>query len=92
MPRRASAIIGRYILTGNILDCFQNRPTGAGGEIQLGDGWLNSFSSEKSTAVCFRGDRYDMANNLVRGTTSPSPFERRISSRQVLEYLKEVTR
>ncbi|MBM7551418.1 UTP--glucose-1-phosphate uridylyltransferase GalU [Thalassobacillus pellis] len=58
------AIMGRYILTPQILELLEDQEKGAGGEIQLTDaiGRLNTF--KPVFAYEFEGKRYDVGDQL----------------------------
>jgi UTP--glucose-1-phosphate uridylyltransferase len=59
-----SAIMGRYILTPEILQILETLKPGSGGEIQLTDA-LNQLSSKQRTlAYHFEGKRYDVGDKL----------------------------
>lgn len=55
------AVIGRYILSPQILTNLENKETGAGGEIQLTDAIAKQIGSETDGVYGFRfnGQRYD---------------------------------
>jgi UTP--glucose-1-phosphate uridylyltransferase len=54
------AVIGRYILTPNVLDTLHNQTTGAGGEIQLTDAIAAEITAGRGVwGFRFRGERYD---------------------------------
>ena len=54
------AVIGRYILSPNVLDNLNRRKTGAGGEIQLTDAIAEEITAgRKVYGYRFRGQRYD---------------------------------
>lgn len=59
------AVIGRYILAGEVFDVLHRTAPGRGGEIQLTDA-LRTLAREGSgvTGVLFRGRRYDTGNKL----------------------------
>jgi len=58
------AVLGRYILDGDIFDILQHTPPGAGGEIQLTDG-INELAQNKEVwAFPFEGRRYDVGDKL----------------------------
>lgn len=58
------AVVGRYILTPNVLEHLQNIGPGAGGEIQLTDGIAALLKEEKVYAYQFEGKRYDCGSKL----------------------------
>jgi len=54
------AVIGRYILTPNVLTTLNTLKEGAGGEIQLTDAIAREIESERDVyGYRFRGQRYD---------------------------------
>ncbi|MBN1567183.1 MAG: UTP--glucose-1-phosphate uridylyltransferase GalU [Acidobacteria bacterium] len=58
------AIIGRYILTPNILDVLEETERGAGGEIQLTDALRKLLGDDRIVGYKFRGTRYDAGEKL----------------------------
>lgn len=65
------AVVGRYVLPGNIFDYLRNTKAGAGGEIQLTDAIENLLKDKgKVLAYRFEGTRFDCGNKagLVRAT------------------------
>ena len=59
-----SAVVGRYLLTGNIFDKLENIGKGAGGEIQLTDGIAALLDESPVYAYSFNGVRYDCGSKL----------------------------
>lgn len=59
-----SAVVGRYLLTGNIFDKLENIGKGAGGEIQLTDGIAALLDESPVYAYSFDGVRYDCGSKL----------------------------
>ena len=53
------AVIGRYILSPNVLQNLNEIKSGAGGEIQLTDGIAAMLESNRVLAYPFEGERYD---------------------------------
>ncbi|MDX1782457.1 MAG: UTP--glucose-1-phosphate uridylyltransferase, partial [Thalassovita sp.] len=54
------AVIGRYILSPNVLKTLNKKETGAGGEIQLTDAIAREIESERGVyGFRFRGQRFD---------------------------------
>lgn len=53
------AVIGRYILPGQIMEILKTTPRGAGGEIQLTDAISKLIKSKTLLAYLFEGKRYD---------------------------------
>jgi len=65
------AVVGRYVLPGNIFGYLHNTKAGAGGEIQLTDAIENLLKDQgKVLAYRFEGTRFDCGNKsgLVRAT------------------------
>ena len=58
------AIIGRYVLPGEIFDVLEQTPRGAGGEIQLTDALMTLAEDEPLRGVVFRGVRHDVGDKL----------------------------
>ncbi len=58
------AIIGRYVLPGEIFDVLESTPRGAGGEIQLTDALMTLAEEEPLRGVVFRGVRHDVGDKL----------------------------
>lgn len=59
-----SAVVGRYLLTGDIFDKLQHLGKGAGGEIQLTDGIAALLDESPVYAYSFSGARYDCGSKL----------------------------
>ncbi len=58
------AIIGRYILTPDILDELEHTSAGAGGEIQITDAMRSLLKKRPFYAVRFEGTRHDAGDKL----------------------------
>ena len=58
------AIIGRYILPGDIFPLLRELPPSADGEIQLAAGLLELSSQQKLYGYQFSGTRYDIGDKL----------------------------
>ena len=58
------AIIGRYVLPGEIFGVLEETPRGAGGEIQLTDALMTLAEQEPLRGVVFRGVRHDVGDKL----------------------------
>ncbi|WP_174728958.1 UTP--glucose-1-phosphate uridylyltransferase GalU [Mesobacillus harenae] len=58
------AIMGRYILTPEVLDILENTKPGAGNEIQLTDALKELLGSQSIYGYQFDGKRYDIGNKL----------------------------
>ncbi|WP_303852331.1 UTP--glucose-1-phosphate uridylyltransferase GalU [Seleniivibrio woodruffii] len=63
-PPSNLAIIGRYILTSEVMDALQVIPRGAGGEIQLTDAILEVAKSSRVYGYHFEGKRFDCGNKF----------------------------
>jgi UTP--glucose-1-phosphate uridylyltransferase len=61
-PPSNMAIIGRYILTPEVMAALETTTRGAGGEIQLTDAILDVAKSEGVYGYLFEGDRFDCGN------------------------------
>jgi len=59
------AVVGRYLLSGDIFNYLENIPKGAGGEIQLTDAIAAMLVEQhKVSAYEFKGERYDCGSKL----------------------------
>jgi UTP--glucose-1-phosphate uridylyltransferase len=58
------AVVGRYLLTGDIFDDLSKIGQGAGGEIQLTDGIARLLKRQPVFAYEFEGKRYDCGSKL----------------------------
>ena len=58
------AVVGRYILPGEIMDILATTKRGAGNEIQLTDGIATLLESQQALAYQFKGTRYDCGSKL----------------------------
>jgi UTP--glucose-1-phosphate uridylyltransferase len=58
------AVVGRYILTGKVLDLLERVVPGAGGEIQLTDAIAALLKLEGAFGYEFQGTRYDCGSKL----------------------------
>lgn len=56
------AIIGRYILSPNVLNFLSEKKVGFGGEIQLTDAIKNTIKNDGVIGYKFEGNRYDCGN------------------------------
>lgn len=63
-PPSNLAIIGRYILTSEVMDALQVIPRGAGGEIQLTDAILEVAKASRVYGYNFEGKRFDCGNKF----------------------------
>ncbi|WP_100550589.1 UTP--glucose-1-phosphate uridylyltransferase GalU [Caedibacter taeniospiralis] len=59
-----SAVVGRYILPGEIFGYLETIPKGAGGEIQLTDALAKLIETQRLVAHNFKGTRYDCGDKL----------------------------
>ncbi len=59
-----SAVVGRYLLSGDIFDKLETIGEGAGGEIQLTDGIAALLDESPVYAYSFAGVRYDCGSKL----------------------------
>jgi UTP--glucose-1-phosphate uridylyltransferase len=58
------AVVGRYLLSGEIFDDLSKIGQGAGGEIQLTDGIARLLKRQAVYAYEFEGKRYDCGSKL----------------------------
>ncbi|MGD9600887.1 MAG: UTP--glucose-1-phosphate uridylyltransferase GalU [Gammaproteobacteria bacterium] len=58
------AVVGRYILPGEIMSILEHTERGAGGEIQLTDGIARLLERQQVLAYEFAGRRYDCGSKL----------------------------
>lgn len=86
-----SAIMGRYILTPEILDILENQAPGAGGEIQLTDALNSLAKQQRILAYHFSGKRYDVGDKLgfIKATIDFG-LEREELNKDLLSYLDQV--
>ena len=66
-PERAPsnhAIVGRYILPGDIFDLLEQTPPGQGGEVQLTDAIARLCGQGRVLGRVFEGERFDTGNPL----------------------------
>lgn len=59
-----SAVVGRYILPGEIMGILASTRRGAGNEIQLTDGIATLLETQSVLAYQFKGTRYDCGSKL----------------------------
>mgnify|MGYP001207426587 CR=1 FL=1 len=57
-------VVGRYLLSHNIMEILNNLVPGSGGEIQLTDGISELLKSENINAYEFHGTRFDCGSKL----------------------------
>ena len=58
------SVVGRYVLSGKIMDLLKDVQRGTGGEIQLTDGISQLLETEKMVGVPFSGKRFDCGNKI----------------------------
>jgi UTP--glucose-1-phosphate uridylyltransferase len=58
------AIIGRYVLPGEVFGILEDTPRGAGNEIQLTDALVTLAEDEPLRGVVFRGVRHDVGDKI----------------------------
>ena len=58
------AVVGRYLLAGEIFDKLENTGRGAGGEIQLTDAIADLLGESPVYAYSFEGERFDCGSKL----------------------------
>ena len=56
------SVVGRYILTSDVMEALKNQEPGAGGEIQLTDAIARCVSSGGFVGHPFHGKRFDCGN------------------------------
>lgn len=61
-PPSNMAIIGRYILSPEVMKSLETTPRGAGGEIQLTDAILDVANTQGVYGYLFEGQRFDCGN------------------------------
>ena len=85
------AIIGRYILTPDILDCLEQTRAGAGGEIQLTDALKNLLNHQPIYGYQFEGKRHDAGDKLgFLKATVEFALKRKDLGGPFREYLKSL--
>ncbi|MDC3416140.1 UTP--glucose-1-phosphate uridylyltransferase GalU [Aquibacillus salsiterrae] len=85
------AIMGRYILTPEIMDILERQGTGAGGEIQLTDAIAKLGQMQDVYGYEFEGKRYDVGDKLgFIQTTIEMALERDDMREDVTSMLKEI--
>ena len=58
------AVVGRYLLPGDIFDKLETTGRGAGGEIQLTDAIADLLDETPIYAYAFKGERFDCGSKL----------------------------
>ncbi|MFC0272247.1 UTP--glucose-1-phosphate uridylyltransferase GalU [Metabacillus herbersteinensis] len=86
-----SAIMGRYILSPDILDILASLKPGSGGEIQLTDALKELSMKQRVLAYHFDGKRYDVGDKLgfIKATIDFS-LQRADLKDELLSYLEQV--
>jgi UTP--glucose-1-phosphate uridylyltransferase len=85
------AIMGRYVLTPEIMSLLDDQETGAQGEIQLTDAIQRLNVFQRVFAYEFEGKRYDVGDQLgFIKTTIEMALEREDMREDVLKILKEI--
>lgn len=56
------SVVGRYILTPDVMEALKTQTPGAGGEIQLTDAIARCLPSDKFLGQAFHGKRFDCGN------------------------------
>lgn len=85
------AIMGRYVLTPDIMKHLDKHEIGAGGEIQLTDAIQALNESEKVYAYDFEGMRYDVGEKFgFVKTTIELALQNDEMKEPLMEYLKQV--
>ncbi|UOR11686.1 UTP--glucose-1-phosphate uridylyltransferase GalU [Halobacillus amylolyticus] len=85
------AIMGRYILTPEIMDLLDSQGEGAGGEIQLTDAIERLNESQRVYGYEFEGQRYDVGDQLgYIKTTIAMALERKDMHDEVLSAIHEI--
>ncbi|WP_226529250.1 UTP--glucose-1-phosphate uridylyltransferase GalU [Metabacillus niabensis] len=86
-----SAILGRYILSPEILDLLAVQEPGSGGEIQLTDALKQLSTQQRVLAYHFKGKRYDVGDKLgfIKATIDFS-LQREDLKTELLDYLEKI--
>ena len=58
------SVVGRYVLSGQIMSLLEQVQRGAGGEIQLTDGIASLLETEKMIGLPLSGKRFDCGNKV----------------------------
>ncbi|WP_323781457.1 UTP--glucose-1-phosphate uridylyltransferase GalU [Thalassovita sp.] len=85
------AVIGRYILSPNVLRTLNKKETGAGGEIQLTDAIAKEIQGDGVYGFRFRGQRFDCGSKagFLQATVSFG-LSRDDLKDELMAYLQEV--
>jgi UTP--glucose-1-phosphate uridylyltransferase len=86
-----SAIMGRYILSPDIIEILENLKPGSGGEIQLTDALKELSMKQRVLAYHFQGKRYDVGDKLgfIKATIDFS-LQRDGLKNELIAYLEQV--
>jgi UTP--glucose-1-phosphate uridylyltransferase len=88
------AVIGRYILTPNVLRSLNQMKTGSGGEIQLTDAIANEIGGEDGVyGYRFRGQRFDCGSKagFLQATVSFGLAREELRD-DLLGYIRDIVR
>ncbi len=85
------AVIGRYILTPNVLRSINKLKAGAGGEVQLTDAIAEQINGEGVYGYRFRGERFDCGSKagFLQATVSFGLARDELKD-ELMGYLQEV--
>ena len=85
------AVIGRYILSPNVLRALNRKETGTGGEIQLTDAIAKEIEGDGVYGFRFRGQRFDCGSKagFLQATVSFG-LSRNDLKDELMTYLQEV--
>jgi len=87
------AIIGRYVFTPEIMDMLETQDIGAGGEIQLTDAIERLNMEQPVYGYEFKGDRYDVGDQLgFIKTTLAVAMEREDMRDDVYELVENIVK
>ena len=83
------AVVGRYVLTGDIWTLFKQTPIGAGGEIQLTDTLRLLLKNSQINAYCLKGKSHDCGSKLgyMKANTEYA-LRHPVLGKEYQEYLK----
>jgi UTP--glucose-1-phosphate uridylyltransferase len=85
------AIMGRYVLTPEVMQLLKEQEIGAGGEIQLTDAIGRLNNTKQVFAYEFEGKRYDVGDKLgFIKTTIEMALEREDMKNEVMDMLTEI--